>query len=51
VFTASCLARDIHDDWHNDCCDSRLIGVSVNLSPEPYNGGVFQLREAATGKC
>jgi hypothetical protein len=24
--------------------------VSVNLSPQPYGGGVFQLREAASGK-
>lgn len=30
--------------WHNDCGDDRLIGLSINLSPEPYTGGVFQLR-------
>jgi hypothetical protein len=31
-------------DWHNDCLPDRLIGMSINLTPEPYLGGVFQLK-------
>jgi 2OG-Fe(II) oxygenase superfamily len=32
--------------WHDDMSDDRerLVGMSVNLSPTPYSGGVFQLR-------
>jgi len=33
------------DSWHDDNCDNRLIGMSLNLSPLPYCGGIFQLRE------
>ena len=34
-----------HDDWHSDVCDTRLIGVSINLGAEEFDGGVFELRE------
>jgi hypothetical protein len=34
-----------YDNWHNDVDDIRLIGMSLNLSPEPYEGGTFRLRE------
>jgi len=35
-----------HDDaWHNDLVDSRLAVLSINLSAEPYDGGVLQIRE------
>ena len=34
-----------YDSWHNDCVAHRMIGMSVNLSPQIYAGGVFQLRE------
>ncbi|HZS48863.1 MAG TPA: 2OG-Fe(II) oxygenase [Blastocatellia bacterium] len=37
-------------DWHDDPKPTRLVGISINLSPEPYIGGVFQLREKATEK-
>jgi hypothetical protein len=32
-------------DWHDDTIDKhRLIGVSMNLGLEKFNGGVFQIR-------
>ncbi len=31
--------------WHSDVVDGRLIGMSVNLSPQGYRGGLFQMRE------
>ena len=35
-------------DWHNDVADRRLVGMSINLSPFGYEGGVFQLRDRET---
>ena len=35
-------------DWHDDIADTRLVGLNVNLSTEPYQGGRFQLREKAS---
>ncbi|HUQ50562.1 MAG TPA: 2OG-Fe(II) oxygenase [Terriglobales bacterium] len=32
------------DDWHDDDGVGRLIGMSINLSPEPYGGGTFQIK-------
>ena len=34
-----------YDSWHADAIDHRLIGMSVNLGAQRYNGGLFQLRE------
>jgi len=34
-----------YDSWHDDFQDGRLIGMSLNLSPRGYSGGIFQLRE------
>ena len=34
-----------YDSWHSDADGHRMIGMSVNLSPHMYTGGVFQLRE------
>lgn len=31
-------------DWHDDGTDGRLLGLNVNLSTEPYSGGVLQMR-------
>ncbi len=31
-------------DWHNDAFDGRLIGLSINLSDQPFEGGVLQIR-------
>ncbi len=37
-----------HDAWHADTCEHRMIAMSINLSPRPYEGGVLQLRNART---
>ena len=37
---------DHTDKWHDDDADGRLIGMSVNLSPRGFEGGLFQMREA-----
>lgn len=34
-------------DWHRDCEDDRLIGVSVNLTDREFEGGALQLRRAS----
>jgi len=34
-----------YDSWHDDVRETRLVTMSVNLSPEPYAGGLLQLRE------
>lgn len=39
------------DNWHSDMQDGRLIGMSINLGAEPYQGGVFELREGARPLC
>lgn len=39
-----------HDSWHNDIGDSRLVGMSINLSKENYSGGVLQIRETDSKK-
>jgi 2OG-Fe(II) oxygenase superfamily len=37
-----------HDGWHDDLGDNRLIAMSVNLSSQPYEGGVLQIRDRAS---
>lgn len=37
-------------DWHDDISDHRLIGLDVHLSPKPFSGGRFQLRERPGGR-
>jgi len=37
-----------HLSWHNDPDPKRLIAISINLSTEPYSGGLFQMREKAS---
>ena len=32
-------------DWHHDVVDGRILGICINLSSEPYTGGVFQIRD------
>ena len=41
------MAAQHYDSWHGDVGGSpdRLIGMSINLGLEPYEGGVFHLRE------
>ena len=37
--------------WHDDTSDTkRLVGMSVNLSEEPYEGGTFRLRKTGSHK-
>lgn len=38
------------DSWHDDDLWGRLIGMSLNLSPRGYSGGIFQLRERKSKK-
>lgn len=37
-------AAGTYDSWHSDVGAARLVGMSVNLSPAPYEGGTFQIR-------
>ena len=39
-----------YDSWHNDLGDERLITLSVNLSPEPYSGGILQIRHRPSNR-
>jgi hypothetical protein len=44
---------DHFDSWHADIGtthDDRLVGMSINLGSRPYVGGVFRLRDEATGR-
>jgi hypothetical protein len=40
-----------YDSWHSDIhqTEERLIGMSINLSPTAYDGGVFRLRDEQSG--
>lgn len=38
-------------EWHSDTEQKeRLIGISINLSVNPYQGGIFQIRERLSKK-
>jgi hypothetical protein len=39
-----------YDSWHNDAIDDRLVGMSLNLSPKSYKGGLFQLKERSSDR-
>jgi hypothetical protein len=43
-------AEGQHFDWHNDVIpdDPRLLGLSINLSPQPFEGGAFSIRDVNT---
>jgi hypothetical protein len=36
-----------YDSWHSDAGKDRRIGISVNLSREPYEGGCLEIRPAS----
>ena len=38
-----------HDSWHSDIHPDRALGMSVNLSRERYDGGIFEIRDEDTG--
>lgn len=40
---------DYYDSWHADLEDHRIVAMSVNLSPEPYEGGLLQIRNRESG--
>jgi hypothetical protein len=45
--------EDHFDSWHADIgttTKDRLVGMSINLSPRPYQGGVFRLRDESSGE-
>jgi hypothetical protein len=37
-----------HHNWHNDVLQGRRVAMSINLGPEPYDGGVLMIRERGT---
>jgi hypothetical protein len=43
-------AASHYDKWHDDNIENRVIGMSINLSTEPYSGGLFQLRLRESGR-
>jgi hypothetical protein len=38
-----------HHNWHNDLVHNRRVAMSINLEPEPYEGGRLQMRIRETG--
>ena len=48
-FNARCYKifpdSDEFKSWHTDWAGSRLLGMSINLSTEPVQGGEFQIRD------
>jgi len=43
------LASEGHyDSWHSDAGKDRRVAVSVNLSREPYDGGLLEIRHASS---
>lgn len=38
------------DKWHNDLLPGRVAAVSINLSPEPFDDGAVEMRNAVTGE-
>jgi hypothetical protein len=34
--------------WHNDCVETRMLAISINLSEQIFAGGLFQLKQAQT---
>ena len=46
-------ALDHFDSWHADLGTThkdRLVGMSINLSARPYQGGIFRLRNEVSGE-
>jgi len=38
--------QDHYDSWHDDVIDNRKIALSINLTGQPYSGGVLEIRES-----
>ena len=46
-------STDHFDSWHADLGtppQDRFVGMSINLGSRPYRGGIFRLRDEASGK-
>jgi hypothetical protein len=43
-------ARGHGDSWHSDVGDNRLVAMSVNLTTEPFDGGLLQIRDQLSGE-
>ncbi|MBT5706294.1 MAG: 2OG-Fe(II) oxygenase [Verrucomicrobia bacterium] len=39
---------DHYDSWHDDDEKGQTIGLSINLSPDPMEGGEFEIRSTST---
>jgi hypothetical protein len=40
----TCASPYQHIDWHDDGGMDRVLGLNINLSTQPYGGGLLQLR-------
>lgn len=38
------------DKWHDDMDGSRMVGFSINLTPEKFEGGLLEMRYRDTGE-
>jgi hypothetical protein len=43
-----CPGTGHHDSWHDDLGRQRMIGMSINLSADRYDGGTFEIRRFGT---
>jgi hypothetical protein len=39
------------DSWHDDADGNRRVGLTLNLSPAPFEGGELQLRAAGADEA
>ena len=42
--------RAHYDSWHADLHRGHEVGLSVNLGTEPFDGGVFEIRQAGAAR-
>jgi hypothetical protein len=41
---------DLYFGWHDDVTEGRKLAISVNLSPELYQGGELQIKDLRSGE-
>jgi hypothetical protein len=44
------MGADHVAEWHNDVVDTRLVALTINVSPSPYSGGGVAIRHLPTGQ-
>lgn len=44
------MAGEHFDSWHTDVHPDRAVGMSINLSATPYEGGVFEIRNEGSDR-